>query len=209
MPRFPSARCASRSPPQNVCSAVYLKQSSTAACCFLTDNTAPHALFCSLALDLLKSDPAAVVHLADPAHCGNACKDVFAAFTPSGRAENWCSTQEFTRGIEALCRAAAEKYAELDALRLHRKHGAEYPGADAGRSHPAHARQHLRACARFRAQGDLPAARFSTEISRARAKRRVLHRKNDGIYISEDVFTVPRDLPRPPRSSAFCRHRAG
>ena len=35
---------------------------------FLTDNTATHALFCSLALDLLKSDPAAVVHLADPAH---------------------------------------------------------------------------------------------------------------------------------------------
>lgn len=57
---------------------------------FLTDNTAPHALFCSLALDLLKSDPAAVVHLADPAHCGNAYKDVFAAFTPSGRAEIWC-----------------------------------------------------------------------------------------------------------------------
>lgn len=51
---------------------------------------------------------AAVVHLADPAHCGNAYKDVFAAFTPSGRAEIWCSTQEFTRGIEALCRAAAE-----------------------------------------------------------------------------------------------------
>ena len=66
---------------------------------FLTDNTAPHTLFCSLALDLLKSDPAAVVHLADPAHCGNAYKDVFAAFTPSGRAEIWCSTQEFTRGI--------------------------------------------------------------------------------------------------------------
>ena len=43
---------------------------------FLTDNTAPHALFCSLALDLLKSDHAAVVHLADPAHCGNAYKDV-------------------------------------------------------------------------------------------------------------------------------------
>lgn len=75
---------------------------------FLTDNTAPHALFCSLALDLLKSDPAAVVHLADPAHCGNAYKDVFAAFTPSGRAEIWYSAQDFTRGIEALCRAAAE-----------------------------------------------------------------------------------------------------
>lgn len=75
---------------------------------FLTDNTAPHALFCSLALDLLKSDPAAVVHLADPAHCGNAYKDVFAAFTPSGRAEIWCSAQDFTRGIEALCHAAAE-----------------------------------------------------------------------------------------------------
>ena len=163
---------------------------------FLTDNTAPHALFCSLALDLLKSDPAAVVHLADPAHCGNAYKDVFAAFTPSGRAEIWCSTQDFTRGIEALCRAAAENtpnsmhYVFIENME---QNIPEQTLEDLIRL--MRANTCVRVLVSVRKAISLPHG-FQQKFPALVQNVACCTAKNGGIYISEDVFTVPpEDLP--------------
>lgn len=158
---------------------------------FLTDNTAPHALFCSLALDLLKSGPAAVVHLADPAHCGNAYKDVFAAFTPSGRAEIWCSTQDFTRGIEALCRAAAENtpnsmhYVFIENME---QNIPEQMLEDLIRLMRANTcvRVLVSVCKAI----SLPHG-FQQKFPALVQNAACCTAKNGGIYISEDVFTVP------------------
>ena len=163
---------------------------------FLTDNTAPHALFCSLALDLLKSDPAAVVHLADPAHCGNAYKDVFAAFTPSGRAEIWCSAQDFTRGIEALCRAAAENtpnsmhYVFIENME---QNIPEQTLEDLIRL--MRANTCVRVLVSVRKAISLPHG-FQQKFPALVQNAACCTAKNGGIYISEDVFTVPpEDLP--------------
>lgn len=163
---------------------------------FLTDNTAPHALFCSLALDLLKSDHAAVVHLADPAHCGNAYKDVFAAFTPSGRAEIWCSAQDFTRGIEALCRAAAENtpnsmhYVFIENME---QNIPEQTLEDLIRL--MRANTCVRVLVSVRKAISLPHG-FQQKFPALVQNAACCTAKNDGIYISEDVFTVPpEDLP--------------
>ena len=163
---------------------------------FLTDNTAPHTLFCSLALDLLKSDPAAVVHLADPAHCGNAYKDVFAAFTPSGRAEIWCSTQDFTRGIEALCRAAAENapnamhYVFIENME---QNIPEQTLEDLIRL--MRANTCVRVLVSVRKAISLPHG-FQQKFPALVQNAACCTAKSGGIYISEDVFTVPpEDLP--------------
>ena len=163
---------------------------------FLTDNTAPHALFCSLALDLLKSDPAAVVHLADPAHCGNAYKDVFAAFTPSGRAEIWCSAQDFTRGIEALCHAAAENtpnsmhYVFIENME---QNIPEQTLEDLIRL--MRANTCVRVLVSVRKAISLPHG-FQQKFPALVQNAACCTAKNNGIYISEDVFTVPpEDLP--------------
>lgn len=163
---------------------------------FLTDNTAPHALFCSLALDLLKSDPAAVVHLADPAHCGNAYKDVFAAFTPSRRAEIWCSTQEFTRGTEALCHAAAENapnamhYVFIENME---QNIPEQTLEDLIRL--MRANTCVRVLVSVRKAISLPHG-FQQKFPALVQNAACCTAKNGGIYISEDVFTVPpEDLP--------------
>lgn len=162
----------------------------------LTDNTAPHALFCSLALDLLKSDPAAVVHLADPAHCGNAYKDVFAAFTPSGRAEIWCSAQDFTRGIEALCRAAAENapnamhYVFIENME---QNIPEQMLEDLIRL--MRANTCVRVLVSVRKAISLPHG-FQQKFPALVQNAACCTAKSSGIYISEDVFTVPpEDLP--------------
>lgn len=163
---------------------------------FLTDDAAPHALFCGLALDLLQSDPAAVVHLADPAHCGNAYRDIFAAFESSSRAEIWRSTADFTRGIEALCSAAAENAPRVlhyvfienmeqnipervleDFIRLMR------------------ANTCVRVLVSVRKAISLPHG-FQQSFPALVQNAALCTVKNGGIYISEDVFAAPpEDIP--------------
>lgn len=158
---------------------------------FLTDSTAPHALFCSLALDLLKSDPAAVVHLADPAHCGNAYKDVFAAFTPSGRAEIWRSAQDFTRGIEVLCRAAAENapntmhYVFIENME---QNIPEQTLEDLTRL--MRANTCVRVLVSVRKSISLPHG-FQQKFPALVQNAVCCTAKNGGIYVSEDVFAAP------------------
>ena len=133
---------------------------------------------------------------ADPAHCGNAYKDVFAAFTPSGRAEIWCSAQDFTRGIEALCRAAAENtpnsmhYVFIENME---QNIPEQTLEDLIRL--MRANTCVRVLVSVRKAISLPHG-FQQKFPALVQNAACCTAKSGGIYISEDVFTVPpEDLP--------------
>ena len=158
---------------------------------FLTDGTPPHALFCSLALDLLKSDPNAVIHLADPAHCGSAYHEFFSEFLPSHRVNIWHSGREFTQSTESLCRIAAqsiEKNTHYIFIESAEINVPEQALDDLLRLVRANVR--VRVLLSVSESSTLPHG-FKQKFPEFLKDMLCCTVKNGGVFLSEDVFIIP------------------